>query len=128
MEKKDTLKGKKKLKDKSLYSCLNLNQTLKVKGKIMAKSKANKSKSNLNLKAYTSGQEVKDAFKVYRSQPKARRSIMKRFVQTPSSIMNKVCKSVPSSWNEAVIDDVKRITTRNKAHKKASKLSFVFTA
>lgn len=77
---------------------------------------------------YVTGKDVTDAFKVYRSTPKERRSIMKRLLLTPAKVLDMVCDRIPCNWNEAITDTKDRIVKRNKGHKNANKFSLVFKA
>lgn len=81
-----------------------------------------------STKAITKGyseKELKQAAQDYISRKADHRQTMRRFLATPKATLEKVFAIVPGAWHECIKADVKRITTRNQAHKSRDRFSLV---
>lgn len=128
MKKKNILKGNKlkvsacvKRKKQSNYFFNIID-----KGENMGKTKKNAS-AKIEVTGYSEA-ELKTAVKEYISEPKSRRTILKRIVKTPEKVLKAVFNIIPCNWYEVIQDDTERITKRNKGHKNAVKCSYVIKA
>ena len=87
---------------------------------------ADKKKKETIIKPFENEKDLRNAFDLYASTPKERRGIMKRFISTPSALLDKVFYRVPCNWYEVIRDTPDRIKARNAAHTAPNKISFVY--
>jgi len=99
-----------------------------VKGYNMANNAKKTNKGKIEVTGYNNASELKKAVNTYVSEPKTRRSIMKRINRTPEKVLKAVFHIIPCNWNEVIQDKKERIVSRNKGHKKAVKASYVVKA